>query len=135
MIVAKSLILHDFLHRIIGFLSFFPKQSSFWISQNPSSKFLTHNSKFPNQLSSQDFILVYFSQMTKNSLKFYKLVRTSVTFSSTIFHQSQKNTFFANFIQKIHYIWLKLLSAAEPSFFCKQTSNFRGSLTVLPSSG
>ena len=97
MIRAKRLHNKHFLHKILGFLSLFAKQSSYWISQNPSSKFPPHNSKFPNQLSSQDFILVYFSQMTKNSPKIYELVHISVTFFLTIPHQSHKGHFFLIF--------------------------------------
>ena len=39
MIVAKKLIVHDILHKNPGFFSLFAKQSSFWISLNPGSKF------------------------------------------------------------------------------------------------
>ena len=65
----------------------------FFISQHcPFSE--THGNCL---LSSQDFILVCFSQMTKNSLKIYKLVHTSVTFFVTICHQSPKRHFFLIF--------------------------------------
>ena len=113
MFVAKIQYTHNFLHKIIGFLSLFAKQSSYWISQNPSSKFPTHNSKFPNQLSSQDFTPVYFSQMTKNSPKIYVSVAFSVTLFPRLSKQSQKTFFAGNLCLKIKYLWCQAHKYAE----------------------
>ena len=73
--------------------------------------------------------------MTKNSPKIYQLVHISVTFSSRIFKQSQKNIFCWKFCLELPQHELKLRNSAEPSFFIHMTSNFKGSLTALPSSG
>ena len=73
--------------------------------------------------------------MTKNSPKIYKLIYISVTFSSRIFKQSQKNVFWWKFDLELPQHELKLRNSAEPSFFMHMTSNFKGSLTALPSSG
>ena len=67
MLIAKDPKTNNFHHKILGFLSLFAKQSSFWISQNPSSKFLIQNSILDFWSSSQEFILVYFMQMNQNT--------------------------------------------------------------------
>ena len=85
MIVAKNLLLLHFLHKNPGFLSLFPKQSSFWISQNPVSK-------FPVQLASARMIACpsIAKPAQKSSPQWFL-----ITFFSTTFHQSHELLFCA----------------------------------------
>ena len=110
-------------------------QSSYWISQNPSSKFPPHYSKFPNQLSSQDFILVYFCQMTKNHPKIYQLVVISVTKKSRFSKRSHLTFFAANLCLKIKYLWCQAHKYSEPAQNRVIWSQTQTSLTVLTPSG